>query len=184
MKYASDASIILSKPTHFRRGIEWRSEIFMKSLTFLACIAKNWLFFRYANFAMASQILKIDMPSKRLFSFLWWGVKFCWVNLSKRHIWKSNYMSRHEMSNIDFSSMQITFVPSFLEAFLHWITFITHIRIVQNAILQFHTFQPQNCNKINSLILQFYFRQNWCIHYFSLYYWINLLLFSMHSICR
>ena len=87
---------------------------------------KNWLFFRYANFAMASQILKIDMPSKRLFSFLWWGVKFCWVNLSKRHIWKSNYMSRHEMSNIDFSSMQITFVPSFLEAFLHWITFITH----------------------------------------------------------
>ena len=91
---------------------------------------KNWLFFRYANFAMASQILKIDMPSKRLFSFLWWGVKFCWVNLSKRHIWKSNYMSRHEMSNIDFSSMQITFVPSFLEAFLHWITFITHILIV------------------------------------------------------
>ena len=124
---------------------------------------RNWPFFRYANFAMASQILKIDMPSKRLFSFLWWGVKFCWVNLSKRHIWKSNYMSRHEMSNIDFSSMQITFVPSFLEAFLHWITFITHILIVQNAILQFHTFQPQNCNKINSLILQFYFRQNWCI---------------------
>ena len=29
----------------------------------------------------------------------------------------------------------------------------------QNAILQFHTFQPQNCNKINSLILQFYFTQ-------------------------
>ena len=158
MKYASDASIILSKPTHFRRGIEWRSEIFMKSLTFLACIAKNWLFFRYANFAMASQILKIDMPSERLFSFLWWGVKFCWVNLSKRHIWKSNYMSRHEMSNIDFSSMQITFVLSFLEAFLHWITFITQSYSLYK--MPFCNFIHFNLKiVITSILLFFYFRQ-------------------------
>ena len=134
MKYASDASIILSMSTNFRRGIEWRSEIFMKSFTFLAYIAKNWPFFRYANFAVARpwhlKNAKLICHSNCFSLFFDEEWNFVELIFQKRHIWKSNYMSRHEMSNIDFSSMQITFVPSFLEAFLHWITFITHILIV------------------------------------------------------